>query len=82
MVNGTSGTEQPPWRNKSLVVVVVAAIFLLIGIVLFIGGIWLAVVGGSLYYLLAGLGLIGTGALVLRGQRLALRFTCLSIFAR
>ena len=70
MVNGTSGTEQTPWRNKSLVVVVVAAIFLLIGIVLFIGGIWLAVVGGSLYYLLAGLGLIATGALVLRGQRL------------
>ena len=30
----------------------------LIGIVLTLGGLWLAVLGGSLYYLIAGLGLM------------------------
>src|SRR5690606_14732015 len=34
------------------------ALLLFIGLVLFIGGVWLAVVGGSWYYLLAGAGLI------------------------
>ncbi|MFN3514794.1 MAG: membrane-bound PQQ-dependent dehydrogenase, glucose/quinate/shikimate family [Phenylobacterium sp.] len=42
----------------------------LIGLVLIVGGGWLAAVGGSLYYLLAGLGLAGSGALLFRGQLL------------
>lgn len=40
----------------------------LIGLVLVIGGAWLAFVGGSPYYLLAGLGLCAAGWFLLRGQ--------------
>lgn len=39
--------------------------FLLIGALLAIGGVWLIAVGGSWYYLLAGIGVGGTGVLVL-----------------
>ena len=39
-----------------------------IGLVLLIGGVWLAVLGGSVYYLLAGLGLLASGYLLFRGN--------------
>ena len=42
----------------------------LIGVVLSIGGIWLAALGGSAYYLIAGIGLIASGVLLAR-RRLA-----------
>jgi quinoprotein glucose dehydrogenase len=38
----------------------------LIGLTLTIGGVWLAVLGGSPYYLIAGLGLIAAGVLLVR----------------
>ncbi|WP_404480369.1 membrane-bound PQQ-dependent dehydrogenase, glucose/quinate/shikimate family [Novosphingobium sp. BL-52-GroH] len=37
-----------------------------IGLVLAIGGIWLAILGGSAYYVLAGVAMLGSGALLFR----------------
>lgn len=48
------------------------SIFILLGLALLGGGIYLASLGGSFYYLVAGLGLIVTGALVFKGRRAAL----------
>lgn len=44
--------------------VALGAVFVLIGVVLLVGGVWLMAVGGSWYYALAGLGLIASGALI------------------
>lgn len=44
----------------------VGVILVLIGAILSAGGLWLALVRGSPYYLLAGLGLVGSGALMVR----------------
>jgi quinoprotein glucose dehydrogenase len=45
-------------------------VLLLIGLVLLVGGVWLVAVGGSPYYLLAGIGLLVSGFLLAR-RRLA-----------
>ncbi|HEX8450139.1 MAG TPA: membrane-bound PQQ-dependent dehydrogenase, glucose/quinate/shikimate family, partial [Allosphingosinicella sp.] len=42
--------------------------FLLLGIVLLLAGAYLAALGGSIYYALAGLGLLATGVLLVRGN--------------
>jgi quinoprotein glucose dehydrogenase len=47
-------------------VIVLGAIVVLIGLVLAVGGIWLAALGGSLYYVLAGIGLLIAGTLIIR----------------
>jgi quinoprotein glucose dehydrogenase len=47
-------------------------LFLIVGLVLGIGGIWLAAVGGSLYYLCAGAGVAATGWLMLIRRTAAL----------
>jgi quinoprotein glucose dehydrogenase len=47
---------------------VVGGLLLMIGLVLAVGGAWLALIGGSPYYLLAGLGLLAAGYLLVRGQ--------------
>ncbi|MDB5428981.1 MAG: glucose dehydrogenase [Caulobacter sp.] len=47
---------------------VLGILLLLIGLVLTGGGGWLAILGGSLYYLLAGIGLIISGVLIVRGR--------------
>ena len=57
-------------RAPPIPVVAVGALLALIGVVLAIGGVWLAAIGGSLYYLLAGAGLIGSGVLLIRGKSL------------
>jgi quinoprotein glucose dehydrogenase len=44
----------------------------LIGIALLVGGVWLTALGGSLYYLLAGIGLLITGGLLIARRRAAL----------
>ena len=59
-----------PPRNRSWLVKGIAILFALIGLVLVIGGFWLATLGGSFYYLIAGLGLIMTGALLFYGSAL------------
>lgn len=45
---------------------ILAAVFVMIGLVLSIGGGWLLSLGGSPYYLLAGLGLIASGVMLWR----------------
>ena len=47
-------------------------VFILLGLALAVGGGYLLTLGGSLYYLLSGLGLVVTGALVLAARRAAL----------
>ncbi|HDS1738343.1 glucose/quinate/shikimate family membrane-bound PQQ-dependent dehydrogenase [Pseudomonas putida] len=65
-----SKTRRPPTA--------VGAILILISLVLFAGGIKLFLLGGSLYYVIAGLALFITGCLLLLGSSLAL--TAYSIF--
>ncbi|WP_370677982.1 membrane-bound PQQ-dependent dehydrogenase, glucose/quinate/shikimate family [Pleomorphomonas sp. PLEO] len=62
-------THRPPW-----LVLLLALVIGLIGLVLLIGGAYLAYVGGSPYYALAGLGLLATSWLLWRGNALALWF--------
>jgi quinoprotein glucose dehydrogenase len=66
--------------NRSLIVLLVGALLALIGLVLTAGGIWLAVLGGSPYYLLAGLGLTAAGALMILGRPLG-AYLYLGVFA-
>ena len=63
-----SDIDVTPPRNRSLILIVLGAVLALIGVVLAVGGAWLAVIGGSAYYLLAGLGLLASGALLIRGR--------------
>jgi quinoprotein glucose dehydrogenase len=50
------------WSDWALIAF--GAILLLIGLPIFAGGAWLAWLGGSLYYLLAGVGLLASGGLL------------------
>ncbi|MGN6482343.1 membrane-bound PQQ-dependent dehydrogenase, glucose/quinate/shikimate family [Luteibacter sp.] len=47
-------------------------VFVLLGLFLAAGGLWLTVLGGSLYYLVAGLAILVTGVLLVRGSPAAL----------
>jgi quinoprotein glucose dehydrogenase len=58
--------------RSSLVVTVTGGIYALVGLALAGGGGWLAALGGSLYYLIAGLGILITGALLIARLRAAL----------
>jgi len=57
-------------RNRSLITMLVGALLALIGLVLVVGGAWLTALGGSPFYLLAGLGLTASGYLLIRGRAL------------
>jgi quinoprotein glucose dehydrogenase len=50
---------------------ITGVIFAVLGLALAAGGVYLATVGGSLYYIIAGLGLAITGFLVFKGRRAA-----------
>ena len=54
------------------IIAITGIIYALIGLALTGGGAWLAALGGSLYYVIAGLGILITGALLLRGRGEAL----------
>ena len=54
------------------VVLVTGVIYALIGLALACAGAWLVALGGSLYYLVAGFGILVTGALLIAGRRSAL----------
>ncbi|WP_409285961.1 glucose/quinate/shikimate family membrane-bound PQQ-dependent dehydrogenase [Pseudomonas protegens] len=56
-------------------------LLLLMGLALLAGGIKLSMLGGSLYYVLAGIGLTLTGLLLLVGKRAALGLYALVLFA-
>ncbi|NBW06934.1 MAG: hypothetical protein EBR82_02785, partial [Caulobacteraceae bacterium] len=50
----------------AILVRILSVVFVLIGATLTIGGAWLLTLGGSFYYLLAGLGLIASGVMMFR----------------
>ncbi|MDP3401172.1 MAG: membrane-bound PQQ-dependent dehydrogenase, glucose/quinate/shikimate family, partial [Brevundimonas sp.] len=50
--------------------VTLGAVFILVGLPLVIGGVWLLALGGSFYYLPAGLALVVSGALLAVGRPL------------
>src|SRR5690242_7097129 len=50
--------------------VILAIVMAIIGIVLTIGGVWLAVLGGSIYYLIAGIAMLASGWFLFRGRML------------
>ncbi len=56
-------------------------LLLLMGLVLLAGGVKLSTLGGSLYYLLAGIGLALTGVLLIMARRAALGLYALVLFA-
>ena len=60
--------HSPAPRGRTIVAIIVGAILALIGLTLLGGGAWLAVLGGSLYYLLAGAGLLFAGVQLIRGR--------------
>ncbi|MGK5080421.1 membrane-bound PQQ-dependent dehydrogenase, glucose/quinate/shikimate family [Janthinobacterium sp. HLX7-2] len=70
----------PSYRSGPLLKVT-GVIFILFGLALLGGGIWLASLGGSWYYLLAGIGMLIAGALVFKGRRSAQPFLALLLFA-
>ncbi len=63
-------TSPTPSRHRFAAVV--AFVFLMLSLPLAAGGIWLLTLGGSPYYLLAGLGLLLTGLMLRGGQTGAL----------
>ena len=60
---------------------ITGAVFVLLGLALAVGGIWLLVLGGSWYYLLAGLGIAITGVLLIVDRREALWLYALVLIA-
>jgi quinoprotein glucose dehydrogenase len=60
---------------------ILGILFLLIGIVLGIGGVWLMTLEGSPYYVLAAIGFLATGILLLRQHREAFAVYALTLAA-
>jgi quinoprotein glucose dehydrogenase len=58
-----------PWRP---VVTITGVVYALIGLALACGGAWLAMLDGSIYYVIAGLGILITGVLLIAGHGSAL----------
>src|ERR1700753_2505123 len=58
--------------QRSRTVFITGIIYALIGLVLAGGGIWLAALGGSIFYIVLGVGILATGALLLMQRRSAL----------
>ena len=73
----TEGASSPSRLMPSLL----GILLLLMGLALLAGGIKLSMLGGSLYYLLAGIGLVLTGILLLAGRRAALGLYALVLLA-
>ena len=57
-------------RARSLYAIIVGAILAIAGLILTIGGAWLTILGGSPFYLIAGIGLLASGILLIRGRLL------------
>jgi quinoprotein glucose dehydrogenase len=60
--------HRPPASGRSWAASAVGMLFSLVGAILATGGLWLALLGGSLYYLLAGAALIASGVLLFRNK--------------
>jgi len=61
-----------PSSRSGPLLTITGSIFILLGLALLGGGIYLATLGGSVYYLVSGLALIVNGVLVLKRRRSAL----------
>jgi quinoprotein glucose dehydrogenase len=62
---------QSPLRSR-FIVTMTGIVYALIGFVLACGGVWLAALGGSIFYIVAGLGVLITGGLLIAARRSAL----------
>ncbi|EJL29257.1 membrane-bound PQQ-dependent dehydrogenase, glucose/quinate/shikimate family [Novosphingobium sp. AP12] len=60
----------PDRRSRPLSPLILGVVIGIIGLVLTIGGAWLALLGGSAYYVLAGLAMVASGALLFRRRML------------
>ncbi|MDB5664868.1 glucose/quinate/shikimate family membrane-bound PQQ-dependent dehydrogenase [Cypionkella sp.] len=58
---------------------VLGALFAVFGAILMLGGGWLLALGGSPYYILAGIGFVATGVLLIRKRRAALAVYALTL---
>ncbi|WP_416424521.1 glucose/quinate/shikimate family membrane-bound PQQ-dependent dehydrogenase [Pseudomonas sp. App30] len=67
--------------TRRLLPSLLGVVMLLMGLALLAGGVKLASLGGSLYYLLSGIGIAFTGLLLLAGRRAALPLYALVLFA-
>ena len=56
--------------RAGIAAIILAIVMAIIGIVLTIGGIWLAVLGGSIYYLIAGVAMLASAWFLFRGRML------------
>ena len=65
-----SSEQTAPHRKVSILPRIVAILIGLIGATLFAGGIWLAILGGSLYYGLTGAALLASAYFIFRGKAL------------
>lgn len=70
--NKSARTDVPHDQTPSLILRVSAIIVGLIGVGTLIAGCWLIALGGSWYYLIAGLAMVGTGVLLFRARAAAL----------
>lgn len=61
-----------PASRSRPILLISGLVYAVIGLALAAGGAWLAVLGGSLYYLIAGVGILITGALLIAGRPSAL----------
>lgn len=59
-------------KYRPIAPLILGAMIALIGLVLAIGGAWLAMLGGSLYYLLTGIAMLASGALLIRRRALGI----------
>ena len=62
----------PSLQHSRLVVRITGIVYVLIGLALAAGGIWLVTLGGSLYYVFAGVGIVITGVLLIASRWAAL----------
>jgi glucose dehydrogenase len=77
MATAISRTELAPSRWGSFLL---GCLLIAMGVILLGGGVWLIVLGGSWYYVLAGAGLVTSGTYLLKARSQAV-FLCLAIYA-
>ena len=62
--------DTPVARRRNIFAAVLGGALVLFGAILLVGGSWLALIGGSLYYVLTGAATVVSGVLILRRKRL------------
>jgi quinoprotein glucose dehydrogenase len=67
-----TATARPWFIRPPLILIVTSLLLAVTGLAIGLGGVWLAVLGGSLYYVITGVALLATAVLVWRGRVAAL----------